>query len=51
MLWRETQRKEVVSGQRPRYEFNIKVGLKEMGCVGMEWIHEALDNDTCWTYM
>jgi hypothetical protein len=30
--------------RRPRYrwEDNIKMGLREIGCVGVDWIHLAL---------
>ena len=30
---------------RRRWEDNIKVGLQEMGCVGMDWIDLAQDRD------
>ena len=34
-------------GRRPRFrwEDNIKMGLQEVGCVGMNWIELAEDRD------
>ena len=39
-----------LEGKRPlarprRREYNIKVGLQEVGCGGMEWIQLAKDRD------
>jgi len=30
---------------RRRWEYNIKMGLQEVGCVGMDWIEVARDRD------
>jgi hypothetical protein len=31
---------------RRRWEDNIKMGLQEVGCVGMDWINLAQDRDS-----
>jgi hypothetical protein len=30
---------------RRRWENNIKIGIREIGCDGMDWIHLAQDRD------
>jgi 3-oxoacyl-ACP reductase-like protein len=33
---------------RHRWEYNIKKDLQEVGCVVMDWIELAQDNDRWW---
>ena len=33
---------------RGRWEDNIKINLKEVGCGGMDWIELAQDRDSWW---
>jgi hypothetical protein len=41
----ETLRKEPFGRLRRRWEDNIKMDLKEVGCGGMDWIDLAEDRD------
>jgi len=34
---------------RRRWEYNIKMDLKDVECLGMEWIELAQDRDRWWT--
>jgi hypothetical protein len=36
-------------GKRRTWEHNIKMGLQEVGCGGMDWIELARDKDWWWT--
>jgi hypothetical protein len=42
---RETRRKKTTRKTRRRWENNIKMGLREIRCGGMEWIDLAQDRD------
>jgi hypothetical protein len=41
----ETERKRPLGRPRHRWEVNIKMGLKEVGWRGMNWIDLAYDRD------
>jgi hypothetical protein len=38
-------RKRYYLEDRRRWEYNVEVDLKEVGCGGMDWIDLALDTD------
>jgi hypothetical protein len=37
--------KRPLAGLRRRWEDNIKINLKEIGCEGVDWIYLAYDRD------
>ena len=39
--------KRLLGGTRRRWEDNIKMDLREVGCGGMDWIELAQDRDRC----
>ena len=41
-------RKRPLGRPRHRWENNIKMGLQEVGCGGMDWIELAQDRDRWW---
>ena len=41
----EPEGKRTIRRPRSRWENNIKVGLQEVGCGGMDWIELAQDRD------
>jgi len=40
-----------VEDLRRRWEYNIKVGIREVGCGGMDWIDVAEDRDRWWAHV
>ena len=45
VLVRKPKGKRPLGRPRRRWEDNIKVGLQEVGCEGMDWIELAQDKD------
>jgi hypothetical protein len=45
ILVRRLTRKRSLGTPKCRWEDNIKMDLKEIGCQGMDWIHLAQDTD------
>jgi hypothetical protein len=41
------ERKRPLGRARGRWEDNIRMDLKEVGCGGMDWIELARDTDKC----
>ena len=48
LLWRRPDGKRQLGRPRHRCEDNIKMGIQEVGWVGMDWITVAQDRDRCW---
>jgi hypothetical protein len=45
VLVRKPERKRPLGRSRRRWEDDIKMAVKEIGCGGMDWIELALDRD------
>jgi hypothetical protein len=45
LVWKP-ERKRPLGKHRRRWEDNIKMGLQEVGCGGMDWIELAQDRDS-----
>jgi hypothetical protein len=43
--------KTPLGGPRHRWEDNIKMDLKEVGCGGMDWVELAEDRDSWWSHV
>jgi hypothetical protein len=48
VLLRKPEVKRPLGGPIHRWEHNIKMDLKEIGCGGLDWIDLAQDRDQCW---
>jgi hypothetical protein len=51
ILVREDEGKRPVRRSTHRWENNIKMGLKEIGRDGVNWIHVVLDRDQQWAFV
>ena len=45
LLYKDLFLKRTLGRPRRRWEDNVRIILKEVGCGGMEWIHLAQDTD------
>jgi len=45
VLMRKSEGKRPLGRPKPRWDDNIKMGLQEVGCGGMDWIELAQDRD------
>lgn len=41
LVWEKPERKRIIGKPRRRYEGNIKIDLKEIGSLGVNWINMA----------
>ena len=46
--WGKLRERDTLGDPRRRWGDNIKMGLQEMGCSGMEWIELAEGSDRWW---
>jgi hypothetical protein len=42
---RKPEEKRPIGRSRRRWEDNVRMDLKEIGCEGVDWIHETQDKD------
>jgi hypothetical protein len=48
LRWRRPDGKRPLVRPRRRCKDNMKMGIQEVGWVGMDWIAVAKDRDRCW---
>jgi hypothetical protein len=48
VLVKEPEGKKLLGRPRRRWEDNIKMGLQEVGCYGLDWNELAHDRDSWW---
>ena len=51
LKWEKTEGKRPLGRPRRRWEDNIKLNLREVGCDPGEWIDLAEDRDQCRAYV
>ena len=51
LQWENLKGKKPLGRPRYRWEDNIKMDLKEVGCVPGDWIVLAEDRDQSWAYV
>jgi hypothetical protein len=51
ILIRKLEGKRPLGRPRRRWEDNMRMDLKEIGWVGVDWIHLAQDRDHWWAFL
>jgi hypothetical protein len=46
-LMRKPEGKKPLGKPKIKWEYNIKMDLREIGCEGVDWMHLAQDRDQC----
>jgi hypothetical protein len=49
--WEDLREGDHVEDLRRRWEYDIKVDIREVGCGDMEWIDLAEDTDKWWAHV
>jgi len=47
----KSEGKRPLGRHRRRWEDNIKIGVQELGCVGMDWTDLSKDRDRWWAHV